>query len=52
MTSRDLAIHPDFQRWMSTRAGRVVTFDTDHSPFLSTPGPFADVLDGIAGGTP
>jgi pimeloyl-ACP methyl ester carboxylesterase len=51
LSERDLAIHPDFQRWMSTRAGRVVTFDTDHSPFLSTPEPFVDLLDGIARGT-
>ncbi len=45
---RDRAIHPDFQRWMSTRAGDVVTLDTDHSPFMSTPEQFADLLDGIA----
>jgi pimeloyl-ACP methyl ester carboxylesterase len=45
---RDRAIHPDFQRWMSTRAGEVVTLDTDHSPFMSAPEEFADLLDGIA----
>ncbi|MGH9214702.1 MAG: alpha/beta fold hydrolase [Acidimicrobiales bacterium] len=45
---RDRAIHPDFQRWMSTRAGEVVTLDTDHSPFMSWPEQFADLLDGIA----
>jgi hypothetical protein len=45
---RDRAIHPDFQRWMSTRAGEVVTLDTDHSPFMSSPEQFADLLDGIA----
>jgi pimeloyl-ACP methyl ester carboxylesterase len=45
---RDRAIHPDFQRWMSTRAGEVVTLDTDHSPFMSLPEQFADLLDGIA----
>jgi hypothetical protein len=49
LCERDLALHPDMQRWMSTRAGRVVTFDTDHSPFMSTPGPFVQLLDEIAG---
>jgi pimeloyl-ACP methyl ester carboxylesterase len=45
---RDRAIHPEFQRWMSTRAEEVVTLDTDHSPFMSSPEAFADLLDGIA----
>jgi pimeloyl-ACP methyl ester carboxylesterase len=45
---RDRAIHPDFQRWMATRAGEVVTLDTDHSPFMSLPEQFVDLLDGIA----
>jgi pimeloyl-ACP methyl ester carboxylesterase len=45
---RDRAIHPDFQRWMSTRAGDVVTLDTDHSPFMSLPEQSVDLLDGIA----
>lgn len=45
---RDRAIHPEFQRWMSTRASEVVALDTDHSPFLSQPERFADLLDGIA----
>ena len=44
---RDRAIHPDFQRWMSARAGEVVTFDTDHSPFMSMPERFVDLLDGL-----
>ena len=48
LCARDRAIHPDFQRWMSTRAGEVVTLDTDHSPFMSLPEQFADLLDGIA----
>lgn len=48
LCARDRAIHPDFQRWMSTRAGEVVTLDTDHSPFMSSPEPFAELLDGIA----
>jgi hypothetical protein len=49
LCARDRAIHPDFQRWMSTRAGEVVTLDTDHSPFMSLPEQFADLLDRIAG---
>jgi pimeloyl-ACP methyl ester carboxylesterase len=48
LCERDRAIHPDYQRWMSTRAGEVVTLDTDHSPFMSMPEQFADLLDGIA----
>ena len=48
LCERDRAIHPDFQRWMSARAGEVVTLDTDHSPFMSSPEAFADLLDGIA----
>jgi pimeloyl-ACP methyl ester carboxylesterase len=48
LCQRDRAIHPDFQRWMSTRAGEVVTLDTDHSPFMSLPEQFVDLLDGIA----
>jgi hypothetical protein len=45
---RDRAIHPEFQRWMSTRAQDVVTFDTDHSPFMSRAAEFGDWLDRIA----
>jgi pimeloyl-ACP methyl ester carboxylesterase len=48
LCERDRAIHPAFQRWMSTRAGAVVTFHTDHSPFMSMPEQFVDLLDGIA----
>jgi pimeloyl-ACP methyl ester carboxylesterase len=44
---RDRAIHPEFQRWMSARAGEVVTFDTDHSPFMSMPERFVDLLDSL-----
>ncbi|MEZ5372959.1 MAG: alpha/beta fold hydrolase [Microthrixaceae bacterium] len=50
LCERDLAIHPDLQHWMCTRAGTVVAFDTDHSPFMSTPDPFVDVLDDVASG--
>ncbi len=35
LCERDRAIVPEAQRWMSTRAGRVEVFDTDHSPFYS-----------------
>jgi Alpha/beta hydrolase family len=48
LSARDRAIHRDFQRWMSTRAGEVVTLETDHSPFMSLPEQFADLLDRIA----
>jgi len=48
LCERDRAIHPDFQKWMSTRAGDVVTLDTDHSPFMSMPEELADLLAGIA----
>jgi pimeloyl-ACP methyl ester carboxylesterase len=41
---KDEAIHPEFQAWMSTRAGTVITFDTDHSPFFSMPDELTDVL--------
>jgi pimeloyl-ACP methyl ester carboxylesterase len=51
LCARDRAIHPDFQRWMSTRAGEVVMLDTDHSPFMSSPGQFADLLAGIVDNT-
>jgi hypothetical protein len=48
LCARDRAIYPDFQRRMSTRAGEVVTLDTDHSPFMSSPEQFGDLPDGIA----
>lgn len=50
LCERDRAIHPEMQRWMSTRAGDVVVVDTDHSPFMSTPDEFVALLDGIAVG--
>ena len=50
LCTRDQAIHPDMQRWMATRAGEVVIFDTDHSPFLSEPSRFVDLLDRVAAG--
>jgi alpha-beta hydrolase superfamily lysophospholipase len=51
LCARDRAIHPDFQRWMSTRAGEVVVLDTDHSPFMSSPEQSADLLAGIVDDT-
>ena len=50
LCSRDRAIHPEMQAWMATRAGEVVTFDTDHSPFLSQPVRFVELLDRVAPG--
>ena len=48
LCERDRAIHPEMQRWMSSRAGRVIVFDTDHSPFMSAPEAFVDLLDDLA----
>ena len=48
LCENDQAVHPDLQRWMSTRAGTVVTFDTDHSPFFSMPDELSDVLESVA----
>lgn len=42
---RDQAIPVEAQRIMSTgRANRIVTLDTDHSPFLSSPAELADIV--------
>jgi pimeloyl-ACP methyl ester carboxylesterase len=49
LCERDQAIHPDLQRWMSTRARTVVTFDTDHSPFFSMPDELTEVLASVDG---
>jgi hypothetical protein len=35
---------------MSARASRVETIDTDHSPFLSTPERFVELLCDVASG--
>src|SRR5262245_51447011 len=48
LCQHDRAVHPEMRRWMSTRAGRVIVYETDHSPFLSTPERFVDDLDQIA----
>ncbi len=41
----DRAVHPDHQVEMARRCGRVVTLDTDHSPFASSPDATADVIE-------
>ena len=45
---QDRAIHPEMQRWMSSRAGEVVSYDTDHSPFISMNDRLVDDLDRLA----
>jgi pimeloyl-ACP methyl ester carboxylesterase len=45
---RDRALHPDMQRVMAKKAGRVESIDTDHSPFVSRPEEFLAVLESIA----
>jgi len=42
--ARDNAIAPVTQRYMAARAGQVVEWDTDHSPFLTRPAEVADLL--------
>jgi pimeloyl-ACP methyl ester carboxylesterase len=42
--TRDNAISPRTQRYMAARAGQVVEWDTDHSPFLTRPGEVANLL--------
>jgi pimeloyl-ACP methyl ester carboxylesterase len=42
--ARDNAIAPATQRLMAARAGQMVEWDTDHSPFLTRPGAIADLL--------
>jgi pimeloyl-ACP methyl ester carboxylesterase len=46
--TEDRAIDPAYQRWMARRADDVVTFDTDHSPFLSSQPRFVELLDEVA----
>jgi pimeloyl-ACP methyl ester carboxylesterase len=45
---RDRALHPDMQRVMAKKAGRVESIDTDHSPFVSRPEEFLAVLERVA----
>ena len=42
--TRDNAISPATQRFMAARAGQVVEWDTDHSPFLTRPADLAKLL--------
>jgi hypothetical protein len=42
--TRDNALSPGTQRFLAARAGQVVEWDTDHSPFLTRPGELADLL--------
>jgi pimeloyl-ACP methyl ester carboxylesterase len=42
--TRDNALSPGTQRVLAARAGQVVEWDTDHSPFLTKPGDLADLL--------
>jgi pimeloyl-ACP methyl ester carboxylesterase len=45
---RDRALSPEMQRSMATRAGRVESIDTDHSPFASRPEEFCALLVSLA----
>ncbi|HEX4864010.1 MAG TPA: alpha/beta hydrolase [Acidimicrobiales bacterium] len=46
--SNDRAIPPSLQRLLATRAGEVVEWPTDHSPFLTRPDQLATLLAGYA----
>jgi pimeloyl-ACP methyl ester carboxylesterase len=48
--ARDSAVAPGTQRFMAARAGRVVEWETDHSPFLTRPGELAGLLASLPGG--
>jgi pimeloyl-ACP methyl ester carboxylesterase len=48
--TEDLAVSLGHQRLMAARCSRTVEFDTDHSPFVSLPGPTADVLERVVRG--
>ena len=41
----DQAIHIDLQDELASRCDHIVTFDSDHSPFLAMPGAVADILE-------
>lgn len=43
----DAGVHPELQRVMAARCGETVEWDTDHSPFLSTPDLVVDLLRGL-----
>ena len=40
-------VDPSDQRRMATQAGQCIELDSDHSPFLSTISPLADVLNRV-----
>jgi pimeloyl-ACP methyl ester carboxylesterase len=42
--TKDNALAPGTQRFLAARAGQVVEWDSDHSPFLTRPGDLADLL--------
>ena len=44
LCTQDQAIPPELQRSMAERAARCETLTASHSPFLSVPGPLADVI--------
>jgi hypothetical protein len=45
---QDQAVHPEHQKIMSQLCTKVVTLDTDHSPFASMVNETADILEQIA----
>jgi pimeloyl-ACP methyl ester carboxylesterase len=45
---RDQAVAPEMQRVMAKKAGRVESIDTDHSPFVSRPEEFGEILESVA----
>lgn len=47
--SDDQALHPTLQEAMAERCTHTQRLATDHSPFLSTPGPLAEILLGTLG---
>jgi pimeloyl-ACP methyl ester carboxylesterase len=50
LLTQDQALPPDFQRMFAAQADDVREFASSHSPFLSRPDDFAELLASIAGG--
>ena len=46
----DEAVHIDLQDELAERCDHIVTFESDHSPFLAMPAAVADVLEPLARG--
>ncbi len=46
----DQAIHIDLQDELAARCDQVVTFESDHSPFIGMPVAVADVLEPLTRG--